>query len=126
MRPTKPHLEFTSVALNEGWECPPGYKPGFWQKILSSNFDEVAKTGSRTRLVRIDAGAFSERPFVHDYWEEVYVIEGDLIVGNDADGLGGEKLTAPIYACRPPGALHGPVKSESGCLVFEVHYYAPE
>lgn len=125
MKDPKPHIEFTSVDLTTGWEAPAGYKDGFWQKILASDFDEIAKTGSRSRLVRMDAGAFSEQPFVHDYWEEVYVLKGDLTVGNDANGNGGEKFVAPIYACRPPGAAHGPVKSENGCLVFEIHYYKP-
>ena len=44
-------------------------------------------------------------------------------LGNDADGNGGERFTAPTYACRPPGAPHGPFKSEGGCMLFELHYY---
>ncbi len=27
------------------------------------------------------------------------------------------------YACRPPGTPHGPFKSETGCLLLEMHYY---
>ena len=49
--------------------------------------------------------------------------DGDLIVGNDADGNGGEKFFAPTYACRPPGVYHGPFKSDEGCVMFELHYY---
>ena len=45
-------------------------------------------------------------PFVHDHWEEVYLLQGDLIVGNAAQGKGGEPFDAPTYACRPPGASH--------------------
>ena len=62
-------------------------------------------------------------PFIHDHWEEVYLCEGDLIVGNDINGEGGEKFYAPTYACRPPGAYHGPFKSDDGCVMFELHYY---
>lgn len=29
------------------------------------------------------------------------------------------------YASRPPGAWHGPFKSEKGCLLFEIHYFDP-
>ena len=74
-------------------------------------------------LLRIGPGVFSEKPFVHDHWEEVYLAEGDLIVGNDAHGNGGVQFHAPTYACRPPGVYHGPFKSERGCLLFELHYY---
>jgi len=50
MKP-KQHLEFVNVDLDSGWERPPGYPPGFWQKILASDLDEVQKRGSRTRLL---------------------------------------------------------------------------
>jgi hypothetical protein len=66
---------------------------------------------------------FSAAPFVHDYWEEVFLLAGDLIVGNDADGKGGEQFRNYTYAVRPPGVYHGPFKSESGCLLLETHYY---
>ena len=119
----KPHYEFTSVDLQSGWETPAGYPPGFYQKILASDLDEVAKRGSRTRLLRIDPGAYSTVPFVHDHWEEVYLLNGDLIVGNDAQGQGGESFEGPTYACRPPGVHHGPFKSKGGCTMYEIHYY---
>src|SRR5574341_961876 len=48
MKP-KQHLEFVAVDLGSGWETPPGYAPGFYQKILASDLDEKAKKGSRTR-----------------------------------------------------------------------------
>jgi hypothetical protein len=121
--PGKPHLEFVTIDRDEGWETPPGYKYGFWQKVLASDLDEVNKRGSRSRLLRIDPGVYSEAPFVHDHWEEVYLAEGDLIVGSDASGEGGTQFHAPTYACRPPGVHHGPFKSEKGCLLFELHYY---
>ena len=122
----KPHLEFFPVDMQEGWATPPGYKEGFKQKILASNLDEVNKQGSRSRLLRIEPGVFSEKPFVHDHWEEVYLFEGDLIVGNDEHGNGGERFQAQTYACRPPGVYHGPFKSEKGCVLFEIHYYLPK
>lgn len=119
----KPHIEFLRVDLNEGWQTPPGYPAGIQQKILASDLDEVNKMGGRTRLLRFAPGAFTTKPFVHDHWEEVYLMSGDLVVGNDANGNGGEKFTAPTYACRPPGAYHGPFKSDAGCMLYEIHTY---
>ena len=47
----------------------------------------------------------------------------NLIVGNDAQGKGGEKFEGYTYAVRPPGVYHGPFKSDGGCLLLETHYY---
>ena len=119
----KPHLEFQTLDMNSGWVTPEGYPVGIKQKVLASDLDERRKSGSRTRLLRFDPGVYTTAPFVHDHWEEVYILSGDLIVGNDAEGNGGTSFTAPTYACRPPGIFHGPFKSNEGCLLFEMHYY---
>lgn len=123
MRVNKPHLEFQAVDMTSGWATPAGYPSGIEQKILAGALDEEGRSGSRTRLLRFASGAFTTAPFVHEYWEEVYLLEGDLIVGNDPEGRGGERFFAGTYACRPPGAAHGPFKSEGGCLLLESHYY---
>jgi len=125
MSVNKAHTEFHTLDLARGWEVPPGYPAGITQKTLSGALDEKGKRGTRTRLLRIAAGEFTTAPFVHDYWEEVYLISGDLTVGNDAQGKGGEPFAPNTYACRPPGAYHGPFKSENGCMLFEIHYYDP-
>ena len=91
----KPHLEFTRVNMTEGWASLPGYPAGIKQKILASDLDENRKMGSRTRLLKFDRGVYTTAPFLHDHWEEVYLITGDLIVGNDAQGRGGEAFSAP-------------------------------
>jgi len=119
----KPHLEFHAVDMATGWETPAGYPKGIEQKILAGTLDEERRSGSRTRLLRFAPEVFTTAPFVHEYWEEVYLIEGDLTVGNDAEGKGGESFLPGTYACRPPGAVHGPFKSNRGCLLLEIHYY---
>jgi hypothetical protein len=121
----KQHKEFHAVDLNAGWEVPPGYPPGIEQKILSGALNEANKTGSRTRLLRFQPGVYTTSPFVHDYWEEVYLIKGDLTVGNDEKGNGGTAYQPNTYAVRPPGAIHGPFKSQNGCMLVEIHYYDP-
>src|SRR5271166_3531500 len=92
MLPSKPHLEFHRIDMHSGWETPPGYPPGIEQKILAGALDEERKTGSRTRLLRFAPGVYTSAPFVHEYWEEVYLVAGDLTVGNDANGIGGESF----------------------------------
>ena len=119
----KEHIEFRALDMDDGWHVPPGYPEGVEQKILAGALDEGNRRGSRTRLLRFAPGAFTTRPFVHDHWEEVYLIRGDLIVGNDAEGNGGEPFAPNTYACRPPGVHHGPFRSEGGCVLFEIHYY---
>lgn len=124
MKINKPHQEFIPVDMDtQGWEVPTGYPAGIEQKILSGELDETRKEGFRTRLLRFKPGVFTTSPFVHDYWEEVYLMQGDLTVGNDAEGKGGKSFPPHTYACRPPGAYHGPFKSENGCVLLELHYY---
>ncbi|SHI98015.1 hypothetical protein SAMN02745194_01478 [Roseomonas rosea] len=120
---TKEHLEFHVPDTSTGWEVPKGYPAGIEQKILAGKLDEENKRGHRTRLLRFQPGEFTTAPFVHDYWEEVWLVSGDLIVGNDAQGNGGESFDKAAYACRPPGAYHGPFKSVTGCTLLEIHYY---
>jgi hypothetical protein len=125
---TKEHREFHPIDMSgPEWQLPEGYKPGGGvdEKILSGSLDPVGKSGSRTRLLRFQPGVYTTKPFVHDYWEEVFLLEGDLTVGNDEQGEGGMPFTAFTYACRPPGVYHGPFKSNGGCLLLETHYYDP-
>jgi hypothetical protein len=119
----KEHKEFHAIDLNRGWETPPGYPEGIKQQILAGFLDETNKRGFRTRHLRFEPGVYTTAPFVHDYWEEVYLVSGDLIVGNNKDGNGGERFGENTYACRPPGTFHGPFKSEGGCLLLEIHIY---
>lgn len=125
MTVTKLHTEFSPVDMQNSWELPLGYSEnsGVEQKILSGTLDEQTYHGFRTRLLRFPPGFYTTEPFVHEYWEEVFLVSGDLWVGNDASGQGGERFLPFTYACRPPGTFHGPFKSETGCLLLEMHYF---
>ena len=81
----KEHKEFHAVDMGvDGWQTPPGYPAGIQQKILAGKLDETGKVGNRTRLLRFGPGVYTTKPFVHDYWEEVYLVSGDLIVMDEA------------------------------------------
>ncbi len=112
----KPAIPFGPVDLEEGWAPVPGGADGVVQKLLSGELDETAGTGVRTRLIRFQPGTVAPNEFLHDYWEEVYLIDGHL-------NAGGVDFHAPAYACRPPGTPHGPFASPGGCVFFEIQYY---
>ena len=119
----KEAISFSKLNINEGWELAPGAGPGIEMKMLSGSLDEEKKVGVRTRLIRFLPGAFNTEVFVHDYWEEVYMISGSITLGNDQPG--NKKITSqsPAYACRPPGTNHGPFRSDEGCMFLEIQYY---
>ena len=119
MAVNKKHDEFHTLDMNVGWEIPLGYPKGIEQKILSGRLDETNKRGTRTRLLRFAPGVSTTKPFVHEYWEEVFQLSGTLEVG-------GQTFGPMTYACRPPRAWHGPFRSRDGCLLLEVHYYDPD
>ena len=98
----KEHKEFHAVDMDaEGWHTPEGYPAGIEQKILAGSLDESTKIGHRTRLLRFQPGVFTSTPFVHEYWEEVYLVTGDLTVGNDEKGEGGRHLRSiPMLVAR--------------------------
>jgi len=127
MAVTKQHNEFYPLDMENGWELPPGYPATSTvrHKILSGELDEKGKRGSRTRLLRFGPGDHSKVPFTHEYWEEVFLVSGDLHVGSDANGQGGTPFNPLTYACRPPGVPHGPFRSKDGCLLIEIHYFDP-
>ena len=97
----KGHKEFHTLDLGEGWQTLPGYPDGIQQKIIAGALDEKGKRGNRTRLLRFAPGVYTTKPFVHDYWEEVFLVSGDLIVGNDEQGKGRRKISG-LYLRRAP------------------------
>jgi hypothetical protein len=87
---------------------------GIEQKILSRDPD----TGDVTRLLRFAPGVRTSDTIAHDFWEEVFIVDGAV---TDV-GLG-RTFTAGMYACRPPGMRHGPYASPTGALLFEIRYH---
>ena len=114
---SKGHIEFTTLDLKEGFQNVPGYPPGFTERIIAGSLDEKSKVGNRTRVLRIEPGAFSTVPFVHDYWEEVFLITGDLICGSDGNGKGGEQFKGPTYCVRPLEFITGRSRRGLGCYL---------
>ena len=124
---TKLHREFFAIRPDSdsaAWSPVTASAGRIEEILLADNLDRAARTGSRTRLARWSPGALIDRPVVHDFHEEVFIVEGDLVVGCDAEGGGGEAFGPYSFACRPPGAVHGPFASRTGCTMLEFQYYA--
>ncbi len=122
----KLHREFFAVRpdANDTRWTPVASSRGLIQEILlGDTLDTATGRGSRTRLARWSPGALIAAPVVHEFHEEVFIIEGDLVVGCDALGEGGEPFGPYTFACRPPGILHGPFVSRGGCMMLEFMYY---
>ena len=119
----KEAVNFSKLDIEDGWELAPGAGPGIEMKMLSGYLDEDKKVGVRTRLIRFLPGSFNTEVFVHDYWEEVYMIRGSITLGNDVDENRKTTTESHAYACRPPGTNHGPFRSDEGCLFLEIQYY---
>ncbi len=113
----KEEQEFHAIG-SVAWTTPPGGSgaaaEGVTEKIL--NFDPEKGIGSR--LLHFEPGSDTDEVILHDFWEEVYILEGGL-----HDKNLNQTFTAGMYACRPPGMPHGPYTSPDGCTTFEVRYY---
>ncbi len=108
------------------WNALSSENRGHWTSVkgmagmaeqLTLSFDEV--TGEYTRLTRFLPGANTAEfgGKTHPYPEEVFIVSGRLY--DQAFALW---LEAGYYASRPPGELHGPFKSDVGCVVLEVSF----
>ena len=118
----KGHREFYTLDMSEGWHSRlRATRRASSRRLSPAHSTRRASAATAHPHLRLDPGAFSTAPVVHDYWEEVFVLSGDLIVGNDAEGRGGEVFPNYTHAVRPPGVHHGPFKSETGCMLLETH-----
>ena len=99
---------------------------GEWQSLdgLEGIVEELTlsidiNTGEYTRLTRFfpgaDTTAFGEKS--HEYPEEIFIVSGRLY-----DHAFDMWLETGHYASRPPDEVHGPFKTEKGCVVLEISF----
>lgn len=110
----KPEMEFFDPTQSIDWKPVSGYPDGIYERILSKD----PETGDYTRLLYFMPGVETTERLVHDFWEEVFIVQGGLI-----DKTRKETFVEGMYCCRPPGMLHGPYSTPVGCITFEVRYY---
>lgn len=110
----KPEREFFDPEQSIQWRQVEGYPDGIYERVLSAD----QTTGDHTRLLYFMPGIETTERLEHDFWEEVYIVQGGLI-----DKTSNETFTEGMYACRPPGMQHGPYSTPVGCVTFEVRYF---
>ena len=89
---------------------------GFAEELTLSIDEE---TGEYTRLTRFHPGA-DTTPFggkSHEYPEEIFMVSGRLY-----DEAFDMWLETGHYASRPPVEVHGPFRTDTGCVVLEVSF----
>jgi len=89
--------------------------PAITERMLSEGADER----TLTRIARWAPGTDTSSAGVirHDYYEEVFILSGDL-----RDLTLGTTFGAGHYASRPSGMPHGPYRTDTGCTMLEIRY----
>ena len=97
------------------WEPVSGMEGMAEQVTLALDED----SGDYTRLTRFlpgaDTSSFGAKS--HVYPEEILIIQGRLY-----DAAFDRWLEVGDYASRPPGEVHGPFKTDAGCVVLEMSF----
>ena len=106
---------WNTLSPEQKWDPIPGLE-GVAEELTLS-IDPVS--GEYTRLTRFHPGADTTPfgPKSHAYPEEVFIVSGRLY-----DQAFDKWLEAGDYASRPPGEVHGPFRTEEGCLVLEISF----
>ena len=73
MTVNKKHDEFHTLDMNTGWRPRPAI-PTASNRRFCPACSMRNKRGTRMRLLRFAPGVFTTKPFVHEYWEEVFLV----------------------------------------------------
>jgi hypothetical protein len=89
---------------------------GIAERVLSRDDEDPALL---TRLARWPAGTDTSPAGVitNEYFEEVYHLEGELV-----DLTLGATFRAGDYTARRPGMVHGPYRTDTGCVMLEIRH----
>jgi hypothetical protein len=84
---------------------------GLGQKVLAKDPEK----GSVTRLLKAEPKV-DQGVFVHEHWEEVYILEGGAKLGHEFHPAG-------TFTCKGPGIDHGPILTDTGFVNLEFRDY---
>jgi quercetin dioxygenase-like cupin family protein len=86
---------------------PGGWRPLRLAGVSARPLRRDAGSGASTALLRLEPGA-RVPAHTHPAGEEVFVLEGEVLIG-------GDRLTAGDYLYTPPGGVHA-ASSAGGCV----------
>lgn len=95
------------------WRHPKGEPDGVDEVLLNRH-----KDGSYTHILRIKEGVEFAQPVEHDFYEEAYYLEGEMLNTKTKKRIG-----SGAYVFHKPGEEHGPFKCLKTCLILEFRYY---
>jgi hypothetical protein len=95
------------------WRRPKGEPEGVAEILLYRH-----KDGSYTHLVRIEDGVEFPEPVTHDFYEEAYYIEGEML-----NTKTNRRIRGGTYVIHKPGERHGPFRCLKTCLILEFRYH---
>ena len=95
------------------WRHAKGEPEGVEEVVLHKHED-----GSYTHIMRVKKGVEFREPVKHDFYEEAYYLEGEMINTKTE-----ERIEGGAYVFHEPGEEHGPFKCLKTCLILEFRYY---
>ena len=98
---------------NFKWRHPKHDPKGVSETLLHKHND-----GSYSHFLRVETGVEFPEPVSHDFFEEAYYIEGEMLNTRTK-----EKFTSGTYVFHKPMEAHGPFKCLRACLILEFRYY---
>ena len=119
----KPHREFHRLDMKSGWETMRGYPLTISRRSCPATSMSAARWAAVRACCALSRVPSPPRHSCMITGKRSTCLKGISWWAVTREGRGGEPFSAPTYACRPPGAFHGPFRSERGCVLFEIHYY---
>ena len=95
------------------WRRAKGEPEGVDEVLLHEHQD-----GSYTHVLRVKGGVEFREPVKHDFYEEAYYLEGEMINTKTK-----KRIVGGAYVFHEPGEEHGPFKCLKTCLILEFRYF---
>lgn len=95
------------------WKQARGEPKGVSEIILHRHPD-----GSYTHLLRMEAGVEMPEPVKHDFYEEAFYIQGEMLNTRTK-----KRIVGGSYVFHEVGEEHGPFRCLKTCLILEFRYY---
>lgn len=107
------YVDLLRAARSLKWRHSKGEPKGTHEVLLYRH-----KDGSYTHLLRIEAGVEFPEPVDHDFYEEAYYIDGEML-----NTRTNRKIRGGTYVFHKPGEKHGPFRCLKTCLILEFRYF---